>query len=303
MHAEQYLFVGLGELLWDILPSGKQLGGAPANFAYIANALGNNAAVASRVGMDDAGHEALKRLRALNIKNDFVQIDDTRETGKVIVQVDADGQPGYDIPENVAWDALAFADEWQELAEQADVVCFGSLAQRTAHARSKIQRFLHATQHNALRIFDINLRPPFYTKEIIVASCELASIVKLNAAELAHIAEILELGDTTSDELTRALLLLEKFKLKLLCVTRGARGSLLVAPNDFHEHPGFATRVVDTIGAGDAFTATLAHFYVRGATLAQINEAANRTGAYIASHAGATPKIAADFLAQLKNRS
>lgn len=291
MNTKQQIVVGLGELLWDILPSGKQLGGAPANFAYVANALGNEACVASRIGIDEAGNDALEYLRALNIKTDFVQTDETRTTGSVIVEIDINGQPTFSILENVAWDALEFSHDWQELAQRADVVCFGSLAQRTSHARTTIQSFLRTTRHDALRIFDVNLRAPFYTKEIITASCELATIVKLNDAELSFVAEMLELNDKPFDELRCARRLLERFKLKLVCITRGAHGSLLVTPNDFHEHAGIETQVVDTVGAGDAFTATLAHFYARGATLANISDAANRIGAYIASHAGATPKI------------
>jgi fructokinase len=158
--------VGLGELLWDLLPSGKQLGGAPANFAYITNLLGDTGIPASRVGRDSLGDEALKKLAQLKLSNAFVQRDPTHATGTVKVEIDSSGQPGFDISEPVAWDFLEWIPSWQQLAKEADAVCFGSLAQRSAQSRSTIHNFLQATCPEAVRIFDVNLRQNFYSAQI-----------------------------------------------------------------------------------------------------------------------------------------
>jgi fructokinase len=289
-----YTIVGIGELLWDRLPEGEQLGGAPANFAYHASLLGNRVGVLSRIGSDRPGDRALERLRMLRLPTDFIQLDETHATGTVAVEVDASGQPDFIITEEVAWDYLEFTPQWQTLAARADAVCFGSLAQRSPASRQAIRRFLEATRTEALRIFDVNLRQPFYTREIILESFALARLAKINHHELAQLAAMFELSGSTETELAGQLL--SKFALELVCITRGNRGSLLVSRSEAAEHPGFAVDVVDTIGAGDAFTATLAYHYLSHAPLTVINRAANLMGATVAGHAGATPAIARDIL-------
>jgi len=289
-----YTIVGIGELLWDRLLAGEQLGGAPANFAYHASLLGNHAGVLSRVGCDRLGEQALARLRQLQLTTDFIQQDETHATGAVAVQVDANGQPDFIITEDVAWDYLEFTPQWQALAATADAVCFGSLAQRSQTSRQTIRRFLEATRKDALRIFDVNLRQSFYTREIIAESFALARLAKINHQELAQIAGMFKLSGSSEAERARQLLI--EFALELVCVTRGNHGSLLVSHKETVEHPGFAIEVVDTIGAGDAFTAALAHHYLNSAALTVISEAANRLGATVASHAGATPFIEPDIL-------
>ena len=279
--------VGLGELLWDLLPSGKQLGGAPANFAYMANVLGDRGIVASRVGADALGNEALQAMTTLGITTDYVQQDATRPTGTVHVHVDAAGQPEFIIDTSVAWDALEFTPHWADLAKSADVVCFGSLAQRSPVSRATVRQFLQAAPAATLRVFDVNLRHTFFTKDLLHESLQLAHVVKLNDQELPRIADMLALGGASEDE--RAQHLLDAYSLRLVCITRGDRGSLLVANGKIAAHKGFRVKVADAVGAGDAFTACLAHHYLRGASLEEINEKSNRWAAWVATQVGATP--------------
>ena len=176
----KHTIVGLGELLWDLLPSGRQLGGAPANFAYFASLLGDRGVVASRVGNDDLGRQAASRLRQLGSSTEYLQCDPTHATGTVEVRVDSAGQPQFEIARPVAWDFLEWTAAWKKLAEEADAVCFGSLAQRSPASRKTILQFLRSTQPNTLRVFDVNLRAPFYCREVLEASLQLSDVIKLN---------------------------------------------------------------------------------------------------------------------------
>ncbi|MGI8653736.1 MAG: PfkB family carbohydrate kinase [Pyrinomonadaceae bacterium] len=284
-----HTIVGLGELLWDVLPAGKQLGGAPTNFAYVARLLGNQAFVASRIGDDEHGHEALNRLEQLGLSTLYVQRDEKYSTGIVRVEIDAQGEASYTNSQDDAWDHLEYTPQWKELAMRADAVCFGTLAQRSTESRLTIQKFLQAMRPDALRIFDVNLRHSFVTAEMLSQSLEAANVVKLNSDELPRVSAMLELGGRGSYAFANRLL--QVFDLDLVAITRGADGSLLVAAEDMVEHPGFRVPVADTIGAGDAFAAALAHNYLQGASLEQISESANRTGAWIATQTGATPFI------------
>jgi fructokinase len=284
----QRLFIGLGELLWDLLPSGRQLGGAPANFAYIASLLGNRSTVVSRVGNDDLGREARDRCSALSLDLSHLQVDPTRPTGTVNVKVDALGVPEFEIVDNVAWDNIEYTAELKLLAAQADVVCFGSLAQRHDPSRNTIQQFLKSTRESCLRIFDVNLRQNFYSPIILRTGFALSTVVKMNHTELPIVMAAIGLP-STDDEFADAELLLEHYGLELVCVTRGAFGSILVSRKAKSDHSGFRVKVADTVGSGDAFTATLAHGYRHGLTLDAMNEAANRMGGWVASQPGATP--------------
>jgi fructokinase len=296
MLSKKHIVVGLGELLWDLLPAGKQLGGAPANFAYITSLLGDEGIPASCLGQDSLGSEALNRLEELSLSTEFIQHDAEHPTGTVVVEVDSSGQPRFEILKSVAWDHLAWTPQWQMLAQRADAICFGSLAQRSAKSRSTILNFLHGTRPNALRVFDVNLRQNFYTAEILSESMKLASLVKLNHEELPRIMRLLELEHRS--EKHSAQRLLSAHDLKLVCITRGTNGSLLVSADECSEHPGFKIKVADTVGAGDAFTAALVHGYLRQTPLAQINDTANRVGAWVASQSGATPAPGAGGLEQ-----
>lgn len=293
---QRHIVVGLGELLWDLLPAGKQLGGAPANFAYITSLLGDHGIPLSRLGRDASGTEGIRRLGELALPTEFIQQDDEHPTGTVKVDVDRTGQPRFEISESVAWDFLDWTPQWQKLAEQADAVCFGSLAQRSDRSRDTIRRFVLASRPSAVRVFDVNLRQSFYTAQVLAESMRLATIVKLNHEELPKIMRLFEWEDLGQQDSARRLL--SAYDLKLVCVTRGTEGSLLVSAEECSEHPGFKVKVADTVGAGDAFTAALVHGYLRRTSLAQINETANRVGAWVASQSGATPALKPGGMAQ-----
>jgi fructokinase len=210
--------------------------------------------------------------------------------------VDGAGQPRFEISGSVAWDFLDWTPQWQTLAHQADAVCFGSLAQRSEHSRATVRKFVLASGRNAVRVFDVNLRQSFYTAQVLAESMKLATIVKLNHEELPRIMRLFELEHHREEDSARRLLSLHD--LKLVCVTRGNGGSLLISAGECSEHPGFRVKVADTVGAGDAFTAGIVHGYLRGTSLAQINENANRVGAWVASQSGATPAPKAAGLEQ-----
>jgi fructokinase len=279
--------VGLGEVLWDLLPERTCLGGAPANFAYITTLMGDQGIVASRVGEDSRGVEALRRMEELGLDINQVQTDREHPTGVVNVKIDVQGFAHYDIAQPVAWDFLEWTLSWQHLAEKADAVCFGSLAQRSGKARETIRAFLDAMSPDTIKVFDVNLRQSYYSAEILSDSMRLADIVKVNDEELPKIMGLFHLPH--KDELSSAQRLTRDYDLKLVCITRGGRGSLLVRGADFHEHPGFRVHVADTVGSGDAFTAGLVHEYLHGAPLALMNEVANLVGAWVASEVGAMP--------------
>jgi fructokinase len=283
----RYTIVGLGELLWDMLPEGRHLGGAPANFAYFANVLGDRGAVASRVGNDALGRDTLEQLKQLKLDPSYVQRDNQHVTGTAPVTVSRSGQPQFIITRSVAWDFLQMTASWRALARSADAVCFGSLAQRSPRSRKTIRDFLRNTRLETVRVFDVNLRQEFYSPTLIANSLGMADVVKLNHQELPRIMKMLELPYSGPEAAARRLL--RECDLRLVCVTRGSRGSLLVSAEGKEAHPGFHIRVADTIGAGDAFTAALVHHYLRGASLARMSEAANGLGSWVASQSGATP--------------
>jgi fructokinase len=287
MKRKGHKVVGLGEVLWDLFPGHACLGGAPANFAYITTLMGGHGIVASSVGADSRGLDALRRLEELGLDIDHVQTDRDRPTGTVNVIVDGNGQPRFEIARPVAWDYLQWTLDWQHLAGAADAVCFGSLAQRSETSCETIRRFLKATSSDTLKVFDVNLRQSFFSHEILAQSIRLADIVKLNNEELPKIMKLCHLPH--KDELSSGRLLIDTYNLKLVCITRGGRGSLLVTDTDSSEHPGFKVRVADTVGSGDAFTAGLVHEYLHGASLDLMNEVANLVGAWVASEVGAMP--------------
>ena len=250
---KRHIVVGLGELLWDLLPAGKQLGGAPANFAYITSLLGDNGIPASRLGQDALGAAAIQRLGELALPTEYIQKDTDHPTGTVQVEVDSAGQPRFEISESVAWDFLEWTQQWQTLAQQTDAVCFGSLAQRSEHSRATIRKFVLASRPDAVRVFDVNLRQSFYSAQILAESMRLATLVKLNHEELPRIMRLFELEHHGEEDSARRLLSLHD--LKLVCLTRGNGGSLLISSDECSEHAGFRVKVADTVGAGDAFTA------------------------------------------------
>lgn len=292
--SDRKTIVGLGELLWDMLPAGPQLGGAVSNFAVMAARLGDNGAIATRIGTDPLGREAMAVLKSTPADTGYIQEDFSRVTGTVTVTLDG-GQPQYTIHEPVAWDFLEFTPHWLALAEQADAVCFGTLAQRSPASRRTIESFLHETRPECVRIFDANLRAPFFNPEIVEQSLELATIFKLNADEMPQVLSLLgfpdAVGTTPEFLLNGARQIIDQFPVQLVAITLGPQGSLLITRNQVDRHPGYPTEVVDTVGAGDAFAAALTHYYLRGASLSQLNAAGNRWGGWMASHAGGMPAL------------
>ena len=285
-----YKITGIGEVLWDVFPGGKEPGGAPANFAYFVKNLGQDGIIASRVGSDTLGEEILMSLENLNLSRDFIQIDPVHPTSTVEVKVDSGGQPDYIIKESVAWDFLELTEEWKELAAKTDVICFGTLAQRSPVSRKTIIDFLSLSSKGTIKILDINLRQNFYSPEVIKKSLELSTILKLNENEL----ELIRKMSGASPEKSEILFcreLMTKYDIELICVTKGGEGSLIVDKKNHYRHSGYKVKIVDTVGAGDAFTAAVAVGYLKGANIKEISDAANRLGSWVCSQKGPTPPL------------
>lgn len=283
----RFTVVGIGELLWDFLPDGKQLGGAPANVAYHANALGDHGLVLSRVGADALGDEALSLLRQRGVDASHVQRDRTSVTGTVSVSLDHRGSPSFAIARDSAWDRMAWTDAWRDVAGAADAVCFGTLAQRSPDSRAAVAALLDAVPETCLVVFDVNLRQSFYDAETVWASLARSDVCKLNEHELPIVADLLGIAATNALETARKIV--TAFGLQCMAVTRGERGSLLASATDMAEHHGFDVDVRDTVGAGDAFTAGLIHALLRGGDLDEASCIAAQRGAWVASSAGAMP--------------
>ena len=300
--------IGLGELLWDMLPAGPPLGGAPANFAVMASRLGAHGIIVSRTGTDELGEAARATLARQPVDTRYLQTDPEHATGKVTVTL-TDGQPEYVIHRPVAWDFLELTPQWRELAWRADAVCFGSLAQRDEHAREAIQGFLAATRGDCVRVFDVNLRKPYPDSMVVRESMKLATILKLNEVEMPDVLNLLgllpvplpaagSLGfEAALVEGARAIL--SAYPVTLVVLTLGALGSLLVTRDEAARHRGVPCVVADAVGAGDAFTAALVTYYLRGASLAMLGEAGNRWGAWVASQAGAMPELPPSVLTSI----
>ena len=278
------VIVGIGELLWDMLPSGKAIGGAPANFAYHAGRLGDEGWVVSAVGDDALGHEILDVLDEKRLHSLVSMVD--KPTGTVQVSLDDAGVPTYTIVEDVAWDHIPFTSKMQELASRADAVCFGSLVQRNG-SRASVLKFLEAVPASALKVFDINLRQHFYTPEILRKSLEIADVLKINDEEIVTLSEMFGLG---SDPREACRKLIGQYSLRFVLLTKGARGSEVISPDEVIPQGVGKVDVVDTVGAGDAFTAAFTVAYLRGDSLADAQKLAGEVTAYVCSHKGAMPE-------------
>ena len=285
-----YKIVGIGEVLWDVFPHSRNLGGAPANFAYFVKKLGQNGLVASKVGDDLMGKEILDSLFKLGLAGDFIQIDSEHPTGTVDVKIDDNGQPDYIINKNVAWDFLEFSDRWKKLAKEADVICFGTLAQRSLKSCRTIIDFLKMARSSTIKVFDINLRQNFYSLKTIVQSLKLATILKLNTEELGIMKNLMGYSSEKND-INFYRRLMNEYGIKLVCLTRGEDGSLLMDESDYYDHPGYKISVADTVGAGDAFTAAVVIRYLDGGTLEEMSSSANRLGSWVSSRTGPTPVL------------
>lgn len=285
------IVIGLGELLWDDFPDGKRPGGAPANFAFQANQLGARGLVATRVGTDGEGDELLEYLSAKQLDLSVVQRDSLHPTGRVTVQL-ANGIPAYQIHENAAWDFLELDSSLSTAMQSAGAVCFGTLAQRNAASRETIQGAVALTTPECLRVYDVNLRQQFYQGDWVRDSMQLATIVKLNDEEVGLLAPVLKFS---SDQTLFARQVIQMFGPRIVCITRGAQGCLIVTADERHEIPGRAVKVADTVGAGDAFTAGLVASQLRQWPLALSGEFANRVGGMVAARQGAMPDLRREF--------
>ena len=295
--AELPIIVGIGEVLWDLLPAGKQLGGAPANFAYHAAAIGARGVVASCVGNDALGREVLQRLEKLGLETGCVSTDPQHPTGTVEVRLDDRGVADYVIHERAAWDYIPVTPPLLDLAPRADAACFGTLGQRSPGSRHAIRAFLAATRPDlCLRAFDINLRQRHYSAELLRELLPLSHVLKLNEEELVIVARLLGIAGSGVGVVEQ--LLRDYPHLGLVALTRGERGSaLFTRDGEVSDHPGVPARLVDTVGAGDAFTAALVTglLHRSSPSLDEINDFANRVAAYVCSQPGATPPMPAEL--------
>ena len=279
--------VGIGEALWDMLPAGKQLGGAPANFAYHVKRLGLPSKVVSAVGNDSLGDEIMDLFEAKQISHCVQRL--SYPTGTVQVSLDEAGVPSYEIKTDVAWDHITYSEVLEDLAHHTQVVCFGSLAQRNQVSRETINRFLDEMPQgdDILKVFDINLRQQFYTKEIIHASLTKCNVLKINDEELDCVGKMYGFSSASQEEFCR--ILLEKYHLKLVILTCGESGSYVFTPeySSYKETP--KVEVADTVGAGDAFTAAFIAAIVQGKSIRDAHEAAVEVSAYVCTQPGAMP--------------
>lgn len=309
--------IAIGELLWDMLPSGARLGGTTTNFAVLSARLGGYVALISCIGDDDLGRGAVERLAVLssgdteNAHLDLseIQMSKALPTGTVSVTLDSEGRPRYGIDIPVAWDAIELTPGLMERVRGAAVICFGTLAQRQELSRSSIRSLIEAAGPHCTRVCDLNLRVPFCSTEVVRWSLAHADVLKVSDEEISEVGRLLGdpvisrglEGGTATESLTAAAqvcaaaLLKIAPQCKLVAITLGPHGSLLMDRDGSFRHTGYVVKVVDTIGAGDAFTAGLVHAYLQGASLEGISAVGNRCGSYVASQPGATPKLSREI--------
>lgn len=283
------IVVGLGEALWDVLPEGKKIGGAPANFAYHAAQFGLDSRVVSAVGSDKLGDEILENFAGKQLNTLIKTVP--YPTGTVMVTLDEHGVPCYDIKENVAWDNIPFTPELEKLAEETQAVCFGSLAQRNVVSRETINRFLDTMpdEDGRLKIFDVNLRQDFYTNDILCQSFSKCNVLKINDEELVTVSRLF--GYPGIDLRDKCWILIAKYNLKMLILTCGINGSYVFTPGhvSFVETP--LVEVADTVGAGDSFTGAFCAAILNGANIPEAHQLAVDVSAYVCTQNGAMPVI------------
>lgn len=287
------LIVGIGEALWDVLPEGKKLGGAPANFAYHVSQFGLNSCVVSAIGNDRLGEEIIEQLNAKGVKYNIDTVP--YPTGTVQVEIDQAGIPQYNIKENVAWDNIPYTDTLYEIAKDACAVCYGSLAQRSVVSRETINRFIDKMpcDDECLKVFDVNLRQGFYNKEILVSSMERCNVLKINDEELVTVSRMF--GYPGIDLQDKCWILLGKYNLKMLILTCGINGSYVFTPGNvsFQETP--VVEVADTVGAGDSFTAAFIASIIKGKSVQEAHKIAVKVSAYVCTQNGAMPKLPEEY--------
>jgi hypothetical protein BACCOPRO_02542 len=287
------LIVGIGETLWDMLPDGKKLGGAPANFAYHVSQFGLQSCVVSAVGNDSLGNEIIESLNAKGMN--YLIPDVPYPTGTVEIEVDCLGIPQYDIKENVAWDNIPYNDRLESVAAKTKAICFGSLAQRNAVSRGTIHKFINAMpkENDTLVVCDINLRQQFYDTDTLCDSLNLCNILKINDEELEIISKLFKLPENDINGQCRALM--ERYNLKMIILTCGINGSYLFTSDDVSFQPTPKVGVADTVGAGDSFTAAFIASILKGKSVQEAHSLAVRTSAYVCTQKGAMPTLPEEY--------
>lgn len=287
------IVVGMGEALWDVLPEGKKIGGAPANFAYHVSQFGLPSRVVSAVGNDPLGREIVENFTSKGLNHLIEEVP--YPTGTVQIEIDPAGVPQYDIKENVAWDNIPYTARLEALAGQTRAVCFGSLAQRNVVSRDTINRFLDAMPQTAdsLVVFDVNLRQGFYTKEILCNSMKRCNILKINDEELVTVSRMF--GYPGIDLQNKCWILLGKYNLRMLILTCGINGSYVFTPGNVSFQPTPKVEVADTVGAGDSFTAAFIASLLKGKSVTEAHALAVRTSAFVCTRKGAMPELPPDL--------
>jgi fructokinase len=283
---QKKLVIGFGELLWDMLDNEKLLGGAPANFGYHCQQLNADARIVSAIGQDDLGDEILTRFKEKRLSTDYLQRTSNYPTGTVTVEVNVQGIPSYTIHEQVAWDHIEWNDALHSLSESADAICFGSLSQRSLVSKTTLQRMLGTVSPECLKVFDINLRPPYYNTAILGESLESANIIKMNVEEAIVVGEMFNWGNDVQVIVKE---LFKKFNFQLIAITYGEEGSRLFTPDKENFMKVSAVKISDTIGAGDSFTAALITGWLNQLPLAEIHKLATNLSAYVCTQRGAMP--------------
>ena len=288
----QDVIVGMGEALWDVLPDGKKIGGAPANFAYHVSQFGLDSCAVSAIGDDALGEELLENFDRKGVNHLIEKVP--YPTGTVQVEIDQAGIPQYEIKENVAWDNIPYTARLDSLASRTRAVCFGSLAQRNVVSRNTINRFIDAMpEKGALKVFDVNLRQGFYNKEILCNSMQKCNILKINDEELVAVSRMF--GYPGIDLQDKCWILLGKYNLQMLILTCGINGSYVFTPGNVSFQPTPKVDVADTVGAGDSFTATFIACTLKGMPVAEAHRRAVEVSAYVCTQAGAMPTLPADL--------
>lgn len=287
------LVIGMGEALWDVLPEGKKIGGAPANFAYHVSQFGLPSCVVSAVGDDPLGNEIIENFTSKGLTHQIERVP--YPTGTVHVEVDQAGIPRYEIKENVAWDNIPYTDTLEQLAKRTTAVCFGSLAQRNVVSRNTINRFLDAipAENKPLIVFDVNLRQGFYNKETLCDSMRRCNVLKINDEELVMVSRMF--GYPGIDLQDKCWILLGKYNLQMLILTCGINGSYVFTPGNVSFQPTPKVEVADTVGAGDSFTAAFISNILKGKSVAEAHSRAVLTSAYVCTRKGAMPLLPAEL--------
>lgn len=287
------LIVGIGEVLWDILPEGKKLGGAPANFAYHVSQFGLRSCVVSAVGNDYLGKEIIESLNSKGMN--YLIPDVPYPTGTVEIEVDDAGIPQYDIKENVAWDNIPYNDQLESVAAKTKAICFGSLAQRNAVSRNTIHKFINAMhkESNTLVVCDINLRQQFYDTDTLCDSLSLCNILKINDEELEMLSKLFKLPENDINGQCRSIM--ERYNLKMIILTCGINGSYLFTPDSVSFQPTPKVDVADTVGAGDSFTAAFIASILKGKSVQEAHSLAVHTSAYVCTQKGAMPTLPEEY--------